>query len=60
MKILKTMNEPGAEPYEISKEDAIEYLENRGYWNEGIVDEILQTGQSVNLRTLWAFYKFIA
>ncbi len=58
MEITKTFNEPGAMPFEISRGDAVEYLENRGYYKEGLVDEILSTGQPVNLRTPWAFYEF--
>ena len=58
MKIIKTMNERDAEPREISRDTAVEYLENRGYYREGLIDEILITGQPCNLRTPWAFYKF--
>ena len=59
MKIYKTMNEKSAKTYEISREDAIEYLENRGYYKEGTIDDILKTGQTCNLRTPWAFYEFV-
>jgi len=58
MKITKTLNEPNAEPVEIMKETAIEYLEYRGFYKEGTVEEVLQAGVSLNLRTPWAFYHF--
>jgi len=59
MKIEKTFNEPNAIAREISKEDAIEYLERRGYYEPGTVDMICQVGSKSFLRTPWAFYDFI-
>jgi len=58
MKITKTFNERGAEPKEITREQAIEYLENRGYYREGLIDDILNQSIPVTLRTPWAFYYF--
>ena len=58
MKILKTMNEKNAQPTEITPEQARDYLEDRGYYKQGTVDQILSAACKTTLRTPWAFYDF--
>lgn len=58
MKITKTLNDPDAKPFEIDKEIAVEYLEERGYYEQGTVDKVMHAALKTTLRTPWAFYHF--
>jgi len=58
MIITKTHNEPNATPEEITPEQAIDYLEERGYYALGTVQKLLSAACEATLRTPWAFYDF--
>ena len=57
MKIFKQYIEEETRE-EITKEVAVEYLENRGYFKPGTVESILSDGVALNIRSASAIYYF--
>ncbi|MDD5381845.1 MAG: hypothetical protein PHG53_09465 [Phycisphaerae bacterium] len=58
MRITKTFNHEGEIPFEITPEQAVDYLEHHGYYEKGTIESIFERNVEISLKTPWAFYDF--